>query len=242
MASTNKTTHYELSQFLGTDKPAWLADYNSDMSKIDAGINTAQTTATGADGKADTVSTNLGNIENLTTSTKTSAVAAINEVDGHADLAQETANSASDAANIATGKVNDLADYFNLQYHSTITVSISGSGSPAITSSEIRSAYNDDGTLGKIYGRIDWNKQGVSSTITINFSDTGLRPAEAITINAAGFMAVYDGTYHTTTVKSVDLVIATDGTASIQFSSSSSEAGGQIIFTPFVIFAQNFGD
>ena len=35
MASTNKTQNLELSQFLGTDKPAWLADYNSDMEKID---------------------------------------------------------------------------------------------------------------------------------------------------------------------------------------------------------------
>lgn len=35
MSSTNKTAKLELSQFLGTDKPAWLGDYNSDMQKID---------------------------------------------------------------------------------------------------------------------------------------------------------------------------------------------------------------
>ena len=35
MSSTNKTTKLGLSQFLGTDKPAWLGDYNSDMQKID---------------------------------------------------------------------------------------------------------------------------------------------------------------------------------------------------------------
>lgn len=38
MASTNKTTHYELSQFLANDKPAWLSDYNNDMQKIDNAI------------------------------------------------------------------------------------------------------------------------------------------------------------------------------------------------------------
>lgn len=38
MASTNKTTHYELSQFLANDKPAWLTDYNNDMMKIDNAI------------------------------------------------------------------------------------------------------------------------------------------------------------------------------------------------------------
>lgn len=39
MSSTNKTTNYDLSQFIGTDKPKWLSDYNGDMSKIDAAIN-----------------------------------------------------------------------------------------------------------------------------------------------------------------------------------------------------------
>lgn len=36
MASTNKTENYDLSQFVGTDRPTWLGDYNSDMTKIDA--------------------------------------------------------------------------------------------------------------------------------------------------------------------------------------------------------------
>lgn len=60
MGATNHTTNYNLSQFEPTDKPAWLQDYNGDMTKIDAGINTAQLaadaaqlTANTADGKAD---------------------------------------------------------------------------------------------------------------------------------------------------------------------------------------------
>lgn len=36
MTASNKTANYELSQFVGTDRPRWLGDYNSDMSKIDA--------------------------------------------------------------------------------------------------------------------------------------------------------------------------------------------------------------
>ena len=41
MSSTNKTANLQLSQFVGTDVPAWLTDYNSDMQKIDAGVKTA---------------------------------------------------------------------------------------------------------------------------------------------------------------------------------------------------------
>lgn len=36
MTATNKTSNYQLSQFVGTDRPTWLGDYNSDMAKIDA--------------------------------------------------------------------------------------------------------------------------------------------------------------------------------------------------------------
>ena len=51
MASTTKTTNLELSQFVGTDKPAWLTDYNGDMQKIDDGYKKLEdaNTATQAD-------------------------------------------------------------------------------------------------------------------------------------------------------------------------------------------------
>ena len=45
MASTNKTETLELSQFIDTDKPAWLTDYNNDMSRIDNGIKEINTAA-----------------------------------------------------------------------------------------------------------------------------------------------------------------------------------------------------
>lgn len=41
MTATNHTTNYELSQFVENDRPTWLGDYNSDMSKIDTAIHTA---------------------------------------------------------------------------------------------------------------------------------------------------------------------------------------------------------
>ena len=36
MTATNHTENYNLSQFVGTDRPTWLVDYNGDMAKIDA--------------------------------------------------------------------------------------------------------------------------------------------------------------------------------------------------------------
>lgn len=69
MSSTNKTVTVELSQYVSTDKPTYLVDYNSDMLKIDnaiasdrGDITTAQNTATTADGKADANKTSIDNI------------------------------------------------------------------------------------------------------------------------------------------------------------------------------------
>lgn len=70
MSSTNKTTNYNLSQFIGSDKPAWLVDYNGDMSAIDTQMkanadaaNAAQTTANTADGKADTNALSISTLD-----------------------------------------------------------------------------------------------------------------------------------------------------------------------------------
>ena len=66
MASTNKTTNYELSQFEGTDKPSWEADYNADMLSIDTNLKAVSDVADGASGSistlADRVTTAEGNI------------------------------------------------------------------------------------------------------------------------------------------------------------------------------------
>lgn len=75
MASTNKTTHYDLSQYIAGDKPTYLVDYNGDMSTIDTGIYNAQA-------KANVNESNIGDLSNLDTTVKTDLVSAINEEAG----------------------------------------------------------------------------------------------------------------------------------------------------------------
>lgn len=64
MSATNQTTHYELPSFLGSDKPAWLVDWNGAMATIDAAIYEAKTVA---DGAAAAATTNASNISTLQT-------------------------------------------------------------------------------------------------------------------------------------------------------------------------------
>ena len=148
MSSTNKTTNYELSQFVGSDKPAWLQDYNADMSKIDTGIHNAATTATGADGKADANTTAIGTLSNLTTDDKTNVVAAINEVDTNVTTAQNTANSASTAANTANTNIAK----FNLTNQINLT-STTSKGTIETEYSNIQYAGDTTSSVYKLYGR-----------------------------------------------------------------------------------------
>ena len=56
MTATNHTKNYNLSQFVGTDRPTWLGDYNGDMTKIDAQLKRNADAITSAGGGLKTVS------------------------------------------------------------------------------------------------------------------------------------------------------------------------------------------
>lgn len=59
MPSTNKTNPYELSQFIGSDIPSWLSDYNSDMLKINNAIQEAKISADDAMSSAGSASSDI---------------------------------------------------------------------------------------------------------------------------------------------------------------------------------------
>lgn len=57
MSSTNKTSNYELPQFISTDKPTWLGDVNGAMGIIDTQMKANNTLAQNAKSVADAAAT-----------------------------------------------------------------------------------------------------------------------------------------------------------------------------------------
>ena len=248
MASTNKTTHYELSQYVGSDKPTYLTDYNNDMSAIDSGIYTAQqkadsayTLAGSADGKADTAqttantavtnagtaNTNIGTMANLETTDKNSLVGAINEL-------------------------KSIVDSFNLT--SIITYDNSANyvvpSGTTLHSASITVAKNSTGSICKIYGNVRVNTPTPISdpVVTLNV-DTGLRPETDITITPCGYSLSRDGANNDLTsgmfLNNATMTIKTDG--KIDFTLTTQLYGGANAFSkgeyiPFMIFVKDFGD
>lgn len=64
MPSTNKTNPYELSQFIGSDIPSWLSDYNGDMLKINNAIQEAKISADDAMSSAGSASSDVNALTN----------------------------------------------------------------------------------------------------------------------------------------------------------------------------------
>lgn len=237
MASTNKTTNYELSQFVGSDKPAWLSDYNSDMSKIDAGVHTAQTTATGADGKADANTTNIGDLSYLSTSVKTNLVAAINEVDGNTDTAQNTANQAYSTANTASLKINSLEQALNLTSINTCSVSKSNNIS-GIISQNIKCATNTAQSLFKLYGQVAIEAPSNTTNGVLTITNTGLGSRDSdYNIEGAVLSFRNDGATNV-----LNLTVKEDGTVLISGINFGAATATRIYIAPTLYFDDNFGD
>lgn len=206
MSSTNKTSHYNLSQYIGTDKPTYLADYNTDMSNIDTGIYGAKSTA-------DTNTNSIGTLSSLTTDTKSNLVGAINEVDAHADtnagnITTNTTNIASNTSHIGVmanlettekaslvGAVNELKatiENFNLTSYTTFNYQqITTSVGTLTTGASVTVAKNSDGSLAKVYGTMIINGLTSQTAVKITIANSGLAPTTDFTINNAGIVRAY---------------------------------------------------
>lgn len=244
MASTNKTTNYELSQFIGADKPAWLSDYNTDMSKIDAQMKLNADAATAAQGDATSAGTAIGTLANLTTDAKTNVVAAINEVDSHADAAQNTASSAN---TIAGGCRTDL-DKFNLTSRSNLTPTINIGVLGNLTN--VQFATDSTSSIYKVYGRVQiTNLYGTAGALTLKLGSTSLRPTTAYEINTGALIVVTNSNDIVSSVGSRNLKIETNGDITVVSPTESSlmTLDGttkfiNIYIPPCLYFNSNFGD
>ena len=259
-SSTNATTHYELSQYIGSDKPTYLVDYNSDMSKIDTGIYNAQS-------KANTNESSIGTLSSLTTEAQSNLVSAINEVDAHADtnagnIATNTTNIATNTSAIGTlanldtltksdlvSAINEVVNKFSFNYKNNLqfSVAVESGSNPSITqtNTRINSAYNSDGSIGKIYGNIELTGTGSAGTLTyltITSNDTGLRPTSNITLDGCAFMSIQGsaGDYNRTRV--ITYTLKTDGTIELTGVPIWYNEVRNISFIADVIFARDFGD
>lgn len=238
MSSTNKTTNYELSQFVGSDKPAWLADYNTDMGKIDAGMKGNADAINVTDGKADTNATNIGTLANLNTSVKTDIVSAVNEVYTTAGTASSTATQAATNANSAKAEADALTRYLSITQTAKISPAVTGGSIGNIN--DLYYALNADGTLGKIYGRLRFTAS-TTGTITVTLPVSALDASSQFTIASACYYTTVGGGEYGI-INARDMVVNTNGNCVITFANINVGDVVTIWFPPCLYFFTDFGD
>ena len=198
MASTNKTTNYELSQYIGTDKPTYLGDYNSDMLKIDTAMAENKTSAENAVNVANNASTTAGNAQTTATTAQNTA----NQANTLAETAKTTADTALSNANQAQSdatKANNTLDQYTEGWVSGVC-----SGN---TSGNFRYAYNETQKVFKMYGYGNTKDRGLP-TFTLPPS---MRPSSPYTIRPAGLLFGGDGGLG----GAITLNVATSGVVSV---------------------------
>ena len=195
MSATNKTTNYEFPVFIGTDKPAWLVDWNGAMNLIDTAIKQAET-------KADQAGTDVGSIQSdiitinssittlnnavsqlrIDTNANTGAINTIQELIGNG-TPTTTDHTIIGAINEINAKVLD----FTFSQHN---VAVASSNITVASSTNVNCLLNVNKKVGKIYGFIAGPvTQAITSSnnIVATLTITGLNTTEAYTVE--GYMA-----------------------------------------------------
>ena len=238
MSSTNKTSNYELSQFIGTDKPAWLTDYNQDMSKIDTQMKANSDANTVTEGKVDTNTTHIGTLPNLNTQSKTDLVSAVNEVYTTAGTANNTATQAANNANAAKTEADALTSYLSITQTAKINPVITGGTVGNIN--DMYYALNAAGTLGKIYGRYRFTCNTAGSP-TLTLPVAPLTTSEQFTIaGACWYMSSNSGQINILNAR--DMVVNPNGNCTITFQNIGVGDSVTVWLPPCLYFFTDFGD
>ena len=225
MSSTNKTPNYDLSQYVGTDKPTYLGDYNGDMLKIDAQMKANNDAATGAAAsageavaKATTAQNDVDALEPRMNSAETSITQMqnsitsmaqnINNISEKADAASTAAQGATTAAESASEKANTIEAGFDNWIGGACTVL------PAFINRGVNAYENQMMGLFNIYGTLGTNSPTtVGTTIVFGSLPANIRrPSNKRTIVSAATLAL-DASGGSRIP--VDLTISTDGTLSV---------------------------
>lgn len=161
MSSTNKTTNYKLSQYIGTDKPTYLGDYNGDMLKIDNQMkvnadsaSNATSAASAAQAVADKASKDVKALNDSVTA-NSEDIASLKTKNAQQDVSiQNATNSASSALNKAKQNEQNITD-INTRNQWIQGINIHNTGLPNYTKGSWNCSYNKFSGLLNISGQVE---------------------------------------------------------------------------------------
>ena len=255
MSATNQTPNYGLPQYVGSDVPSYLGDFNKAMLDIDTAIKGVDNKATSAESsvatananasealetagtastKADTAQATATQAQATATQAQTTATSA----QSTADTAKSTANTANSTANTANTNANealtDLAK-FNLVNSQKISSVTAGSNVESVPDCNLTLMADSTYKVFKLYGRVSV-KAIAKGYCEVSFN-SNLRPSKQIVMQGCGFAFDYD----TGGIGSdAQITIATTGKVTIRGNCSKNTYGNGIWLLNMLYFLETF--
>ena len=252
MSATNTTTNYNLPIFIGSDKPAWLVDFNGAMNAIDAQM---KVNADAIAGKSpiltfdDTTDIDFTVTSNTVTANLASGVsdkvgrALVTPISAPAADQLVAVNTSGNQAayDIGSGLYKDggvlRAVDLDLVNTGAVTVTSQTTG-VTVESNTLRYALNADKSIGKIYGKIYLkNSSGSSSTGVVANLTTDLTvkaPGAAFTIEPVGVTPDFVG--------AITANISAAGAVSLSVPARGGNSTTHGFVYPCIYFFADFGD
>lgn len=196
MSSTNKTPNYDLSQYVGTDKPTYLGDYNGDMLKIDtqmkanndaasnaeASAGEAVTKATQAQNDVDALKGRVSTVEQDMTQAESNITQLQTTVTSQGQTLVATTTTANQAK--STADAADAAVKSNVWTPETDAINISSGA----VSGDLICTYNSFLNLLSIRGTITMNRQLSTNTPIFTLPSNIPKPSSDRTISPIGYV------------------------------------------------------
>lgn len=161
MSSTNKTPNYKLSQYIGTDKPTYLGDYNGDMLKIDNQLkenadsaSNAASAAGAAQAVAEKASQSVQSLNDSVTANSADIASLKNKNAQQDSSIQNASNTASSALNKANQNEHNIAE-INTRNQWMQGTNIHNTGLPNYSKGSWNCSYNRLSGLLNINGQIE---------------------------------------------------------------------------------------
>lgn len=220
MSATNHTTNYNLPQFVGSDKPAWLGDINPALDTIDGQM---KTNADGISG----LTTNLG-------LTDTKATTALNKATG--------LESKFTLDNYTRKQASELVSITGLNTDGAFLLAEDDGGSVFKFYNYIFFSNSTESPIPVTLTAIP----GMSGKYGLKVFTLRQAPAEAYNVLGAGIY-VFKNSGNLQNVQIANFAVGTDGGVYVMVSDSSSwninvTQSMQIIMHPSIYFNVNFGD
>lgn len=211
MSHTNTTPNYNLPQFVGSDKPAWLTDVNNAMSAIDTAIAAAKAAADNAGGATASLATTVGGhttqLETLSTTVTNQGTAIVsqgNAINTISELIGNGTPTTTDhtligAINELNAKEGDLADLTTTDKSSLVAAineAAQSGGGGGGTGEHIEVTGDGSATraqkLNELYGLADFTK--LTGNSYIKFAGNVIYKCASITDKGFTHIDAYSNT------------------------------------------------